>query len=86
MAEIDVPDGMALTCRPCGLRLSDDATMGVIQAHFDAEHDGASIELELVVICPRCDKPMQFSHSERRKDVFACDPCHRIRTIRRAEP
>ncbi|MFC7276249.1 hypothetical protein ACFQS1_19830 [Paractinoplanes rhizophilus] len=85
MGDLDVPDGMALTCKPCGLRLDDNATMGVIAAHFEAEHGDAGIELELVVICPRCDKPMVYEGSFGRVDRFQCGPCHRTRTIRRSE-
>ena len=83
MSGIDVPGGMALTCKPCGLRLDDNATMGVIATHFEIEHDGQEITLELVVICPRCDKPMAYEGSFGRIDRFQCEPCHRTRTIRR---
>jgi hypothetical protein len=85
MAALDVPDGMALACKPCGMRLDDNATMGVIGAHFEAEHGGAGIALELVVICPRCDKSMTYTRSEGLRDYFDCAPCHRTRTIRRSE-
>ena len=81
----DVPDGMVLACRTCGWRPAEDLPVGMIQAHMQTEHDTDEVVLDLLVICPRCDKAMTFSHSERRKDIFACDPCHRIRSIRRTE-
>lgn len=84
MPDLDVPDGMALTCKPCGLRLDDNAPMGVIAAHFELEHDGADIMLELVVICPRCDGVMAYEGSFGRVDRFQCEPCHRTRTLRRS--
>jgi hypothetical protein len=81
MSDLDVPDGMALTCQLCGWRPGTGLHMGVVTAHFETEHDSDDVRLKLVVLCPRCDKPMTFVRSERR-DIFACDPCRRIRTIR----
>lgn len=82
---LDVPDGMALICRTCRWRPATDLPMGLLAAHFETEHDTSKVNLELVVLCLRCDKPMAFLRSEGRKDIFACDPCCRVRTIRRTE-
>jgi hypothetical protein len=80
-----VPDGMALICQVCGWRPGIGQPMGLVAAHFETEpeHDADDVRLELVVLCPRCDKPMTYLRSEGRKDLFTCDPCRRIRTIRR---
>lgn len=83
MTDLDVPDGMALTCKPCGWRPGIDLPMGLIAAHFETEHGTDKVNLELVVLCSRCDQPMAFSHTLRRLDHFQCEPCRRVRTIRR---
>lgn len=83
MTDLDVPDGMALTCRPCGWRPDISLPMGLVVAHFETEHGTDKVNLELVVLCPRCDKPMQFFASVGNEDHFHCEPCHRGRKIRR---
>lgn len=82
-----IPRGMVLQCRHCTWIPSDDVTMGVVVAHFATEpdHDNGKIAFNLVVLCPRCDKPMQYDrtiHPDR--DQFSCPaPCYRTRTINR---
>ncbi len=84
---LDVPDGMALACGTCGWRPGGDLTVGLIGAHVETEHGTGDIQLELVVLCWRCDTPMTFSHSREgvrsSADFFDCGTCHRRRTIRR---
>jgi len=84
LSDIDVPDGMALTCKHCGWRPDEDLTMGVLAAHFESEHGTGNVELDLIVLCPRCDKAMEFFASLGNEDHFQCEPCHRGRKIRRA--
>lgn len=81
-----VRDGMALACRPCRHRFPEDVTVGVLAAHFETAHGTTDVQLDLVVVCPRCDAEMTFERAERRRDVFACAPCHRTRIVHRKEP
>jgi len=83
MSDLNVPDGMALICRTCRWRPAVNLPMGLIAAHFETEHNTDEVNLELVVLCPRCDQPMTHEHSHGLRDTFACEPCHRTRTIRR---
>ncbi len=82
MTDLDVPDGMALACRTCAWRPGDNLTIGVLAAHFEAEHDTSKVELDLIVLCPRCDKPMNLFATVGNEDHFTCDLCHRDRKIR----
>jgi len=82
----DVPDGFALLCKTCRLRLANDATMAVVEQHFALEHQTTDLRLELVAICPRCDEPMRHDYTLGLVDVFACDRCHRTRRVRRDPP
>lgn len=84
MADLNVPDGMALVCRTCRWRPAENLPIGLLAAHFDTEHHTSEITLELVVLCPRCDKPMTHEATVGRQDFFACPDCKRSRTIRRA--
>lgn len=83
MTSPDVPDGFALVCAVCRLRLALDATMAVVEQHFELEHQSTDLRLELVAICPRCDQPMRHDFSHGLNDHFACDHCHRSRVVRR---
>jgi DNA-directed RNA polymerase subunit RPC12/RpoP len=85
MAGVDVPDGMALACRHCGWRPAVDLMMGVAKAHFETEHDTDDIHFDLIVVCPRCDKAMEFFASWKNEDHFQCVPCRRGRKILRTE-
>lgn len=78
-------DDMALACKHCAYRFPIHITVGVMAAHFETEHDTTEVELELVVVCPRCDRVMAFEHSIGNKDHFACSSCHRVRVITRTE-
>lgn len=82
------PDGMALICQLCGWRPDEALTQGVVSAHFETEHDSTDVRLELVVLCPCCDKPMRYERSAEMRsgaarDFFSCPTCHRTRTILR---
>jgi hypothetical protein len=83
VSDLDVPDGMALTCRTCDWRPGIDLPMGLVAAHFETEHDTDDIQLELVVLCAKCDRSMAYERSQSGRDIFACGPCHRTRAIRR---
>lgn len=83
MTDLDVPEGMALTCRTCGWRPGGDLPMGLVAAHFRTEHDTDEVLLDLVVLCYRCDRPMTYERSRAGRDIFACDPCQRTRSVRR---
>lgn len=78
-------DGMALACRHCRHRFPDGVTVGVISAHFETEHDRSDVQLDLVVLCPRCDAEMALERQEPGRDTFHCPPCHRTRVIKRQE-
>jgi transposase-like protein len=86
MSDLNASDGMALICATCRWRPTGDLTVGVLAAHFETEHDTSHIHMELVALCPRCDQPMTFERSIGNRDIFACEPCHRTRTIRREQP
>lgn len=80
---LDVPDGMALLCQTCQWRPDENLTVGLMQAHFETEHDTSDIRLDLVALCPRCDTAMAFEHHHAGRDHFVCATCRRARTIRR---
>jgi len=86
----DVPVGMALRCKHCGWFPSEGLSMGVVVAHFDTEHHTTEVHLELVVLCQRCDTPMEFERTLTAqngfRDVFYCHTCHRVRQVTRHEP
>jgi hypothetical protein len=81
--DIDIPIGMALACRTCDWLPGIDTTMGVVAAHFETEHGTIDVQLDLVVLCLRCNRVMDYERSQGARDVFACKPCHRTRTIPR---
>ena len=78
----DVPKGMALACLPCKWIIPEDITIGVLAAHFEAEHQTTEVTVELVVVC-RCGTIMNFEGSLAGRDTFGCPQCQRSRTIRR---
>lgn len=80
---LDTPDGMALLCKTCRWRPTEELTAGLLAAHFETEHGTDKVELELVVLCPRCDEPMAFDRSVGNRDYFSCERCHRTRVIHR---
>lgn len=80
---LDTPDGMALICQTCHWRPDEGLSVGLLRAHFETEHGTEDVRMELVVLCPRCDKAMTFDRSFGNRDHFACQPCHRVRVIRR---
>jgi hypothetical protein len=78
--------GLALKCRFCDWRPADGTTVGVVAAHFDTEpeHGDGSIAFDLVVLCPRCDKPMAIDHTGPDRERYSCPaPCYRSRVITR---
>lgn len=80
---METPDGMALECQVCRWRPHGDIRVGLLSAHFETEHGTEDVRMELVVLCPLCDKAMKFDRSFGNRDHFACEPCHRVRVIRR---
>lgn len=80
---LDTPDGMALVCNTCRWRPREELTVGLLAAHFETEHGTDKVHMELVVLCPRCDQPMEFDFTLGDDDHFRCAPCHRGRVIRR---
>ncbi len=81
------PRGMALKCRYCDWRPGDDVTIGVVGEHFSTEpdHGDGSVAFELVVLCPRCDKPMSLDRIIRPgREQYSCPaPCYRTRVVTR---
>lgn len=80
---LDVPDGFALLCSICRYRPPEGITVAVLAAHFEVEHDTDAVTLELVALCPRCDRPMRHDYSHGNLDHFECDACKRSRIVRR---
>jgi hypothetical protein len=77
-------DGFALECQHCHYRFPMDVTVGVLAAHFEAEHQTTDVKLDLAVVC-RCDRSMTFVRAERNRDLFTCGSCHRTRVIKRKD-
>lgn len=82
------PDGMGLCCIHCRFVFPGEITSGVMAAHFETEHGTTDVKLELVALCPRCEKPMMFERTETLssgllRDYFSCNDCHRSRTVHR---
>lgn len=76
-------DGFALRCQFCDYRPPRDITVGVLGAHFDTEHDGAHPQMELIVLCPRCDgeMPLERELTPGRKYLHTCSRCRRTRIV-----
>lgn len=83
----NAPRGMVLKCRFCGWRPADDVTIGAVAEHFKTEpgHGDGAVTFDLVVICPRCDKPMVLDRIIRPgREQYACPaPCYRTRVVTR---
>lgn len=76
-------DDWGLTCIHCQFVFPIDITVGVMAAHFDAEHQADKVHVELVPLCPRCNKPMTFERELGPvRHLWGCDPCHRSRVVR----
>lgn len=75
--------GLVLQCSECGWRPEDGITMGVVRAHFEVEHPGVELKLDLVLACTRCDQAMELTHHAGGFDHFECKPCHRTGQVRR---
>lgn len=80
-------EGFGLGCKHCGHLFPMDVTIGVAAAHMEIEHDAATVEFDLAVLCPRCRKAMTFTRREVQGDGSArnwydCGPCHRTRMVR----
>lgn len=78
-------DGFALECTECRFRFPGGMTVGLLAAHFETEHGTDTPTLELVVLCPRCDRAMTHERSDGHKEHFACEPCHRSRVVSRKD-
>lgn len=78
---LDTPDGFGLACKHCGHLFPGDVTMGVVAAHFEIEHDDGEIELELSVLCPRCQSAMALERKEGNHTWWGCSTCHRTRKV-----
>lgn len=74
-----------LACPHCAHIFPREITVGVMGAHYDAEHgvdDPTGITLDLVVLCPRCQQKMAHERQIRPgRDRYRCDPCHRTRIV-----
>lgn len=77
-------DGFGLACTHCGFVFPLGITQGVMAAHFETEHGVTKVDLNLVVLCPRCDGVMVFEYEPRPgREQYYCDPCRRTRVITR---
>lgn len=85
MGDLDTPEGFALLCGICRWRVPLGITVALVQAHMETEHDTDAVALELVALCPRCDRPMRFDYSHGEIDYFECDVCKRSRMVRRSD-
>ncbi len=74
--------GFALKCKTCGWRPDDDLTGGVVAAHFTTEHQSDDVQMEMVVVCNRCDGEMAHFATIGREVHYQCDPCHRSRVVK----
>lgn len=72
-----------LACVHCEYVFPSDITMGVAAAHFETEHDTKDIQMNMVVLCNRCGKPMKLYATVGREDHYSCTPCQRARIVRR---
>lgn len=78
---------LELACKICKHVFPRDVTTGVAAAHMEIEHNATAIEFELVVLCPKCNQIMEFSHMSpsartRKISVWQCIPCKRQQTLR----
>lgn len=76
-----------MACQECKHQFSGELSMGVVAAHFETEHGTDKVALELVVLCPRCERVMDLERSvataHGTDDHFWCAPCHRSRVVGR---
>lgn len=78
-------DFWALACTHCGYRFPTTITVGVMAAHFEAEHDTTDVRVELVVLCDRCNQVMTHFATVGEEIHYQCEPCHRGRIIHQRE-
>jgi hypothetical protein len=78
-------DIWALACIHCRYRFPTDLTVGVMAAHFEAEHDTTDVQVELVVVCDRCDREMIHFATVGEQIHYQCEPCHRGRIIHQGQ-
>ena len=83
--DLNVPDGFALQCQTCHYRPPENITIAVLAAHFETEHGTDKVDLDLVALCPRCDRAMRHDFTHGLVDHFVCDPCRRTREVRRGQ-
>lgn len=81
------PDGMfTLICPTCGWRPDLETPMGVVKAHFETEHGGEVVELELTAICPRDQsilaKRTTLDQVTYWLHVYDCPECKRTYRVR----
>lgn len=81
-------DDLVLACRICRWRPPGDLEMSLVEAHFDMTdgHDPEDIQLDLVVICDRCDIEMPLERSVPRprggtKYYHGCPKCRRTKVV-----
>jgi hypothetical protein len=71
-----------LACHLCHWLPDTDLSMGVVQAHFDTEHDGAEVELDMVTLCPRDGATLVRSNTIDMATylllVYDCPTCNRV--------
>jgi hypothetical protein len=60
-----------------------DCTVGVVGAHFDIEHDGRDIVMDLVVMC-RCGRVMVLEHTVGDRLFYGC-VCRRSRVFQQRQ-
>ena len=75
-------DLLRLACEECWWVPEPDQPMQVVKDHFDNEHEGREVRLELAAFCLRDGLHMPDSiviliDSERARYEHTCGKCHR---------
>lgn len=74
-----------LGCRECGEIFPGEQHMQLVRAHFLMLHGVDKIDLDLVVLCPKCEKSMEHLATIGEEHHYQCEPCHRGRVIKQRQ-